>query len=59
MTINFVLVDSNPIKLSLVRHCNEWQDKFTALLRHMATSKLRDTSTFMKENAVAADDQKE
>ena len=53
ITINFVLVDSNSIKMSLIRHCNEWQDKFTALLRNMATAKLKETTTFMHENAIA------
>ena len=53
ITINFVLVDSNSIKVSLIRHCNEWQDKFTALLRSMATQKLKETTLFMQENSIA------
>ena len=52
-TINFVLVDANSIKMSINRHCNEWQDKFTALLRNMATEKLRESTKFMHENAIA------
>ena len=51
VVINFVLIDSNAIKIALIRHCNDWQDKFTALLRDMATEKLKETTTFMQTNA--------
>ena len=29
ITINFVLVDSTPIKTALIKLCQEWQEKFT------------------------------
>ena len=51
--INFVLLDSNPIKLSISRHCQEWLDKFTGLLSRRATKRLTSIMSFMEENGAA------
>ena len=36
ITINFVLVDSTPIKTALIKLCQEWQEKFTQVRFHGA-----------------------
>uniref|UniRef100_A0A2K5XKM5 Dynein axonemal heavy chain 2 n=1 Tax=Mandrillus leucophaeus TaxID=9568 RepID=A0A2K5XKM5_MANLE len=49
--IQFVLLDCSHLKFSLVQHCNEWQNKFTTLLREMAAGRLLELHTFLKDNA--------
>ncbi|XP_053319883.1 dynein axonemal heavy chain 2 [Spea bombifrons] len=50
-TIQFVLLDCSHLKYALVQHCHEWQNKFTDLLRHMATEKLMELHSYLKDNA--------
>ncbi|XP_073510575.1 dynein axonemal heavy chain 2 isoform X2 [Phyllobates terribilis] len=49
--IQFVLLDCSQLKFALVQHCNEWQNKFTGLLRHMATEKLMELHDYLSNNA--------
>uniref|UniRef100_A0A2K6C7M2 Dynein axonemal heavy chain 2 n=1 Tax=Macaca nemestrina TaxID=9545 RepID=A0A2K6C7M2_MACNE len=49
--IQFVLLDCSHLKFSLVQHCNEWQNKFTTLLREMAAGRLLELHTYLKDNA--------
>lgn len=51
LNIDFVLLDNSPLKFALLGHCNEWQSKFTTLLREMGSQKLKELHTFLKENA--------
>ncbi|XP_030042289.1 dynein axonemal heavy chain 2 [Microcaecilia unicolor] len=51
LNIQFVLLDCSHLKFSLVQHCNEWQNKFTTLLSEMASSKLRELTNYLQENA--------
>ena len=49
--IEFVLLDCSPLTFALLSHCNDWQNKFTTLLKDMASSKLMDLHKFLKENS--------
>ncbi|XP_063786889.1 dynein axonemal heavy chain 2 [Pseudophryne corroboree] len=49
--IQFVMLDCSHLKFALVQHCNEWQNKFTGLLRHMATEKLMELHAYLRDNA--------
>ncbi|XP_028725159.1 dynein heavy chain 2, axonemal [Peromyscus leucopus] len=51
LNIQFVLLDCSHLKFSLVQHCNEWQNKFTTLLKEMAAGRLMDLHTYLKDNA--------
>lgn len=51
LNIQFVLLDCSHLKFSLVHHCNEWQNKFTTLLKEMAARHLLELHTYLKENA--------
>lgn len=51
LNIQFVLLDCSHLKFSLVQHCNEWQNKFTSLLKEMAAWRLLELHTYLKENA--------
>ena len=51
LNIDFVLLDNSPLKFALLSHCNEWQSKFTTLLREMGSQKLLDLTKFLKDNA--------
>lgn len=51
VNIQFVLLDSSPLKFSILSHCNEWQTGFTKVLKEMATSKLTELHTFMEKNS--------
>ena len=51
LNIEFVLLDCSPLKFALLGHCNEWQNKFTTLLREMASQKLLELHNFLKDNA--------
>uniref|UniRef100_A0A1B8Y1E3 Dynein heavy chain 2, axonemal n=1 Tax=Xenopus tropicalis TaxID=8364 RepID=A0A1B8Y1E3_XENTR len=49
--IQFVLLDCSHLKFALVQHCNEWQNKFTGLLSHMASAKLMELHGYLRDNA--------
>ncbi|XP_039087571.1 dynein heavy chain 2, axonemal [Hyaena hyaena] len=51
LNIQFVLLDCSHLKFSLVQHCNEWQSKFTTLLKEMAARRLLELHTYLRENA--------
>ena len=51
LNIDFVLLDNSPLKFALLSHCNEWQSKFTTLLREMGSQKLLELTNFLKNNA--------
>jgi dynein heavy chain len=51
LNIEFVLLDCSPLKMALVQHCNEWQNKFTNLLQEMATKQLEDLHNYLTGNA--------
>lgn len=51
LNIDFVLLDNSPLKFALLGHCNEWQSKFTTLLREMGSQKLLELTNFLKDNA--------
>jgi len=51
LNIDFVMLDCSPLKFALLSHCNEWQNKFTTLLREMASQKLSELHSFLKDNA--------
>ncbi|XP_063305793.1 dynein axonemal heavy chain 2 [Pelobates fuscus] len=49
--IQFVLLDCSHLKYALVQHCHEWQNKLTGLLKQMATDKLTELQSYLKDNA--------
>ncbi|ELR57060.1 Dynein heavy chain 2, axonemal, partial [Bos mutus] len=51
LNIQFVLLDCSHLKFSLVQHCNEWQNKFTTLLKEMAARRLLELHTYLEENS--------
>nr|XP_060635826.1 dynein axonemal heavy chain 2 [Anolis sagrei ordinatus] len=51
LSIQFVLLDCSHLKAAVVQHCNEWQNKLTNLLNEMATTRLRDLTNYLKDNA--------
>uniref|UniRef100_A0A8C6DTU3 Dynein axonemal heavy chain 2 n=1 Tax=Moschus moschiferus TaxID=68415 RepID=A0A8C6DTU3_MOSMO len=51
LNIQFVLLDCSHLKFSLVQHCNEWQNKFTTLLKEMAARRLLELHTYLQENS--------
>jgi dynein heavy chain len=53
-TIQFVLLDCSPLKYSLLSHCQEWQNKFTALLLKLATQSLQRIIQYFDENTQKA-----
>ncbi|XP_075910822.1 dynein axonemal heavy chain 2-like [Petromyzon marinus] len=50
LSVQFVLLDCSPLKLSLLRHCSEWQAKLTSLLADMAGGQLRDLHAYLRDN---------
>ncbi|XP_037663928.1 dynein heavy chain 2, axonemal isoform X4 [Choloepus didactylus] len=50
LNIQFVMLDCSHLKFSLVQHCNEWQNKFTTLLKEMAVGRLLELHNYLKEN---------
>ena len=38
-----------PLKFAILSHCQEWQNKFTTLLREIATTKLQGLHQFLQE----------
>ncbi|KAM9335593.1 LOW QUALITY PROTEIN: dynein axonemal heavy chain 2 [Symphorus nematophorus] len=51
LNIQFVMLDCSPLKSSLVQHCSEWQTKFTQLLSHMASNRLKDLHASLQDSA--------
>ncbi|XP_039193883.1 dynein heavy chain 2, axonemal isoform X2 [Crotalus tigris] len=51
LSIQFVLLDCSHLKAAVVQHCNEWQNKLTNLLKEMATSRLRELTAYLQDNA--------
>lgn len=51
LNIRFVMLDCSPLKSSLVQHCSEWQTKFTQLLSHMASNRLKELHTSLQDSA--------
>ncbi|XP_048885226.1 dynein axonemal heavy chain 2 [Brienomyrus brachyistius] len=50
LSVQFVLMDCSLLKFSLLQHCNEWQAKFTQLLRQMACGRLRQLHAFLQDS---------
>ncbi|XP_034845406.1 dynein heavy chain 2, axonemal [Mirounga leonina] len=50
LNIQFVLLDCSHLKFSLVQHCNEWQNKFTTLLKEMAARRLLELHAYLQDN---------
>ncbi|XP_065644391.1 dynein axonemal heavy chain 2 isoform X2 [Hydra vulgaris] len=51
ITIQFILLDSSPLKFSILSHCNEWQNGFTRVLKEMGTAKLSELHSYMNTNS--------
>ncbi|KAM7377518.1 hypothetical protein PAMA_014021 [Pampus argenteus] len=51
LNIRFVMLDCSPLKSSLVQHCSEWQTKFTQLLSHMVSNRLKELHASLQDNA--------
>ncbi|XP_074478915.1 dynein axonemal heavy chain 2 [Sebastes fasciatus] len=51
LNVRFVMLDCSPLKSSLAQLCSEWQTKFTQLLSHMASSRLKELHASLQENA--------
>ncbi|XP_045920170.1 dynein axonemal heavy chain 2 isoform X2 [Micropterus dolomieu] len=51
LNIRFVMLDCSLLKSSLVQHCDEWQTKFTQLLSHMASTRLKGLHASLQDNA--------
>ena len=52
LSIQFILLDSSPLKNAILGHCLEWQNKFTSLLYEIATARLTELTEFLKTNCV-------
>merc|ERR1739848_734082 len=52
LPIAFLLLDSSPLKHSIVEHCTEWRNKFTDLLFEMAKSDLQSLTDYLDATAV-------
>ena len=48
--VDFVLLDCSGLKLGIIGHCDEWQNRFHALLHEMASEKLSSIYTQLEEN---------
>ncbi|XP_029311197.1 LOW QUALITY PROTEIN: dynein heavy chain 2, axonemal [Cottoperca gobio] len=51
LNIRFVMLDCSPLKSSLAKLCSEWQTKFTQLLSHMASTRLKGLHASLQDNA--------
>ncbi len=51
--IGFVRLDNNPIKQSLVRHCQQWQGEYTRVLHRFASTELIELHTYFDDNTKA------
>ncbi|XP_027143976.1 dynein heavy chain 2, axonemal isoform X2 [Larimichthys crocea] len=50
LNIRFVMLDCSPLKSSLVQHCSEWQTKFTQLLSHIASTRLKELHASLQDS---------
>lgn len=48
--VDFVLLDCSALKFGIIAHCDEWQNRFHALLHEIASQKLNDIYTALDEN---------
>jgi len=48
LTVQFVLLDSSPLKFAILAHCQEWQNKFTGLLYEIASNRLNELDGYLK-----------
>ena len=51
LSIQFMNIDCSPLKNSILSHCQEWQNKFTNLLREIATSRLKELTAYLEDSA--------
>ncbi|CAG5116907.1 unnamed protein product, partial [Candidula unifasciata] len=51
LSVQFVLLDCSSLKAAILSHCQEWQNKFTTLLRNIATSSLQDLMNYLASNS--------
>ena len=49
-SVEFVLLDCSALKFSIIGHCDEWQNRFHALLHEMASTKLSSIYASIEEN---------
>ena len=47
LTVQFVLLDSSPLKFAILAHCQEWQNKFTGLLYEIASNRLNELDGYL------------
>ena len=50
-TVEFVLLDCSPLKFGIIAHCDEWQNRFHALLHEMASERLNKICSSLEENS--------
>ena len=48
LTVQFVLLDSSPLKFAILAHCQEWQNKFTGLLYEIASNRLSELDGYLQ-----------
>ena len=48
--ISFIMLDSSNLKRSIQDHCKLWQDKFTTLLKEIASEKLNNLTEFFEQH---------
>jgi dynein heavy chain len=49
-SVEFVLLDCSALKYGIIAHCDEWQNRFHALLHEMASNKLNGIYASIEEN---------
>ena len=49
-SVEFVLLDCSALKYGVIAHCDEWQNRFHALLHEMASNKLNGIYASIEEN---------
>lgn len=49
--VNFVQLDTTLLKVRLLEHCTEWQNKLTQLLHHKAQTELAEVREYMRSHA--------
>jgi len=47
LTVQFVLLDSSPLKFAILAHCQEWQNKFTGLLYEITSNRLTEVNKYL------------
>ncbi|XP_063712783.1 dynein axonemal heavy chain 2-like isoform X4 [Symsagittifera roscoffensis] len=48
--ISFIMLDSSQLKRAIQEHCKLWQDKFTTLLKEIASEKLNNLTEFFEQH---------